>query len=354
MSHPSQPNSRVRQSHALSTPRISVLIAIGIGIAAPVPAQSPVLKADSLVLERTGCFAICPQYQVRIAKSGEVLVRTGGRVRAKSGEVIFRTSGPVEKRQLRGSGFLDLLTFAALLDFLELPEVIEDDSHFCRHKWTDHPSAIITVFYGNNSKRVDDYQGCRWAPVGLRELEAKVDSVAGMAIPRGPHRSYAGTYSLFVCKQGPCEIGDTSRAATSGFLVLSDSVMAFRHVPDSLRLLLVMHGVIDGAPNACYALRKRVRDVPTYAGSRAAGVTHWELNGAGELLFGLYRSPDAGHQAHVRAFGDTLRGRGQSWGAGTAAVDYSSDTLVAIRIGPPDPEVCVAASSRELRERRAR
>src|SRR5439155_5171612 len=81
MSHPSQPNSRVRQSHALSTPRISVLIAIGIGIAAPVPAQSPVLKADSLVLERTGCFAICSQYQVRIAKLGEVLVRTGGRVR---------------------------------------------------------------------------------------------------------------------------------------------------------------------------------------------------------------------------------------------------------------------------------
>ena len=173
MSHPSQPNSRVRQSHALSTPRISVLIAIGIGIAAPVHAQSPVLKADSLVLERTGCFAICPQYQVRIAKSGEVLVRTGGRVRAKSGEVIFRTSGPVEKRQLRGSGFLDLLTFAALLDFLELPEVIEDDSHFCRHKWTDHPSAIITVFYGNNSKRVDDYQGCRWAPVGYENWKRK-------------------------------------------------------------------------------------------------------------------------------------------------------------------------------------
>jgi hypothetical protein len=169
--------------------RARFLAAITIAIGSPIPrveAQVSLMRADSILLERTGCYGFCPQYQLRIAKSGEVLVRTGGRVRTESGEDVFRTSAPAQKRSVGPGKFLDLMTAATFLHFLELPDVIERDARFCPHRWTDHPSAIVTIFFGNQSKRVEDYLGCDWAPAGLRRLEAEIDSTAGTTTPLCP------------------------------------------------------------------------------------------------------------------------------------------------------------------------
>ena len=169
---------------AMNRPRLLAVIAIVIGSGiSRAEAQPSLLRADSILLERTGCFGFCPQYQVRIAKSGEILVRTGGRVRLESGADSFQTSGPAQKRSVKPDEFLHLMTIAASLHFLELPDVIEDDIRFCAHRMTDHPSAIVTIFFGKQSKRVDDYLGCEWAPAGLRRLEAKIDSTAGTTTP---------------------------------------------------------------------------------------------------------------------------------------------------------------------------
>ena len=56
---------------------------------------------------------------------------------------------------------------------------IAKESAYCGIAPTDFPSAITTIFVGSQSKHVVDYLGCDWAPVGLRRLEAVIDSVAG-------------------------------------------------------------------------------------------------------------------------------------------------------------------------------
>jgi len=130
-------------------------------------------------LERTAGFGFGPQYQVRIAKSGEIVYRPGGRVQQPSGEVVFQLGDTVQTRQVRGTGFLDLVANAEFLGFWDLPEVIAKDRRFGTHCVTDAPTAIVTIFLPNRSKRVVDYQGCQWAPAGLRDLECLIDSVAG-------------------------------------------------------------------------------------------------------------------------------------------------------------------------------
>ena len=148
----------------------------------PAPAPAPVgvtttaivlrpvdpANADSIVLERTSCFGTCPAYRLRIARSGEVLFQS----RAAGDTTHSLTSisaGDVHR----------LLERADLLAFDALPDTIAANSAYCHWRATDNPSVTTTVFVGGASKHVVDYLGCDWAPVGLRNLEALIDSVAG-------------------------------------------------------------------------------------------------------------------------------------------------------------------------------
>jgi hypothetical protein len=138
-----------------------------LGVPAQVLGQHSVMAADSVVLERTLCFGTCPAYRLSVSRSGGVR---------------FESRNPGEERRhaadtVHPRGFGSIVTKADLIDFLALPEQIADDVRFCPHPSTDLPTAIVTVFMPNGSKRVEDNHGCYWAPVGLRQLQDLIDTV---------------------------------------------------------------------------------------------------------------------------------------------------------------------------------
>lgn len=92
----------------------------------------------------------------------------------------------------------------------------------------------------------------------------------------------------------------------------------------------------------------------TYAGSSTVGVTMWERKGSdAQVEFTLYRSPDAAHFVEAMMEGDTLRGTGRTWGVLAASVNFPPDTVIAVKVGPPDISPCVEASTSEWRRLRA-
>jgi len=130
-------------------------------------AQDPLQAADSVVLERTLCFGMCPAYRLSVSRSGVV---------------HFASRNPRDESRraadtIPALQFEWILTRALVTDFLSLPDRIADDKHFCPGPATDHPTAIVTVFMPNRVKRVEDYHGCYWAPVGLRQLEDYIDEI---------------------------------------------------------------------------------------------------------------------------------------------------------------------------------
>jgi hypothetical protein len=137
-----------------------------------------------------------------------------------------------------------------------------------------------------------------------------------------------------------------------GLLVLNDEPLPFASLPDSARRLRVQYSV-PARSNACYTLSRALGNPPTYAGIGAAGTTRWLRDRtSGIVEFGLYRSPDARHVVRAALRGDTLTGTGTSSGAGVGEIDYPRDTIVALRVGPPDLAKCADASARESRRLR--
>jgi hypothetical protein len=156
-----------------------------------------------------------------------------------------------------------------------------------------------------------------------------------------------GTYEIAVCKVGRCAPGDTAVTLTQGILVLFATRLP--PVPDSAINLLRLPFLAEG--NMCFALEPRRPGSQTYAGLAGVEATRWQPDSATgqRITFSLYFSPDAGHEVTARIRHGTLGGRGTSWGAGVAAVEYPPDTIVGRRLGPPDITPCVAASAREWR-----
>ena len=137
-------------------------------VAIAIPSPLEPADADSIVLERTRCFGVCPPYRVRIARSGEVLYRS--RAAGDTAHAVASISADDAQRVFERAG---------ILGFAALPDTIARSAAYCHQTPTDFPSAITTVFVGRGSKQVVDYLGCDWAPVGLRRLEAMIDSIAG-------------------------------------------------------------------------------------------------------------------------------------------------------------------------------
>jgi hypothetical protein len=71
----------------------------------------------------------------------------------------------------------------------------------------------------------------------------------------------------------------------------------------------------------------------------------WRSRGGHFLTFTLYQSPDARHVVRALLVGDTLRGTGESSGAGIVEVHWHRDTIIAVRVGPPDITPCVEGTA---------
>ncbi len=140
------------------------------------PAQSPGPATDSIVLERTLCYGLCPAYRLRLAGTGQVLFES--RNPQDSGRTAADTVPPAT--------ILTLLREAESLGFFELPDVIADDRQLCPDRATDHHTATVTIYRAAGLKRVEDYRGCyarrdhSVVPVigRLRAFETAIDSAA--------------------------------------------------------------------------------------------------------------------------------------------------------------------------------
>jgi hypothetical protein len=149
-----------------------------------------------------------------------------------------------------------------------------------------------------------------------------------------------------VCQRSGCSLGKGDRAAVVGSLVLADSTLTFASQPDSVRNLLAPVA-LPGSANGCFALKRQQRTSTTYAGASAAGSTHWERDASGNVTFSLYQAKDESNTVVGTIAADTIQGTGKSNGASAVELRYPNDKVIAVRIGPPDPAVCIEASARE-------
>jgi len=130
---------------------------------------------DSLVLERSMCYGICPAYRLRLSNAGVIQFesRNPGDERRTATDTISTATLP------------SLVARARSFGFFELPGDIAADSILCHNRATDHPTAIVTIFTNGGSKRVEDYHGCFetaendvLSPIArLRSFEVEIDSV---------------------------------------------------------------------------------------------------------------------------------------------------------------------------------
>jgi hypothetical protein len=162
--------------------RFVLLIALLSVACAPTPkgdvaVAEPAL--DSLVLERSPCFGMCPMYRLRI----------DGR-----GHVYYQSRSPNDKTVASDSISIAsvawLMAEAKRVRLYDMPERIQDSPELCKMMATDHPSASIAIFAPDSVKRVDHYLGCYGpgpdpnrvpALVELERFYAAIDSVAGTA-----------------------------------------------------------------------------------------------------------------------------------------------------------------------------
>jgi hypothetical protein len=156
----------------------------------------------------------------------------------------------------------------------------------------------------------------------------------------------AGNYQIAVCKRMPCSPLVPTGAAAAGILVLLDSAITPGALPEDARQRL-RPSYLDGPANGCFSLRRPLVPTESFAGIAGVGATRWAKDSSGYLTFTLYQSPDARHVVRARLVGDTLRGTGESSGAGIVDVHWPRDTVIAVRVGRPDVAPCVEASSRE-------
>lgn len=125
--------------------------------------------ADSIVLQRSICFGECPAYRLTVTRKG--LVHFESLTPGDSGRRAADSPATDD-------AFATLAQHVEVSNFLALPDSIATDERFGGACVTDHPTAVVTVYFGARSKRVVDDLGCMWGPAALRDLELRIDQVA--------------------------------------------------------------------------------------------------------------------------------------------------------------------------------
>ena len=132
---------------------------------------------DSIVLERTACFGMCPQYRLVLYSDGRVRWESHER-----GEI-----GRVEADSISPMGFQFILREAERSGFYGLPEVVARDPKLCPIGVSDMSTITVSIFAAV-PKKVERYGGCGIRRPGepfsqpimnQRRIEDLIDSVAG-------------------------------------------------------------------------------------------------------------------------------------------------------------------------------
>jgi hypothetical protein len=124
------------------------------------------LSGVIITLERTMCFGKCPVYTLTIYGDGTVNYE-GKKHVAVMGSQMARIS------ENKVSQLID--------EFMRINYFSLKDS-YTRRGMTDMPSAITSIRIGGREKTVHHYYGDRTAPPELKELEKKIDQIAGSAM----------------------------------------------------------------------------------------------------------------------------------------------------------------------------
>jgi len=150
----------------------AILVVAALGACDPMPSPAPAATAaDSITLERTRCFGLCPAYRLSIAR--------GGAVRFQS---LNPGDSKVATSRIAAAAFDSLMREAERIGFRSYPDVIQSDQELCGPSATDHPGATVTIQGPEGIKSVADYHGCHGKSerlAELRRLEDRLDSVAG-------------------------------------------------------------------------------------------------------------------------------------------------------------------------------
>lgn len=136
-------------------------------------AVAPSVLPDSVSLQRTPCFGLCPAYSLTLTKSGRV-------------SYSDRAKDTTDTLPLRA--YANLAAEFEGIGFSAFPARTQDSPEFCTPYATDMPSAIVIYFVGEKMKVVHDYHGCfgstaatKAALRDLRRLEDQIDSTARTA-----------------------------------------------------------------------------------------------------------------------------------------------------------------------------
>lgn len=154
-----------------------VLGAVVVGSCHTAPVSRPEgAVPESITLERTVCFGMCPAYQVTVDRTGSVSF-VSRNPRDSSRTAAGRVSASV----------LDSLYARAVrIGFFALPDTLIGNSTFCSRYPTDLPGATVTINTNAGAKSVNDYHGCAAnTPAAseqlseLRIFEAAIDTLTG-------------------------------------------------------------------------------------------------------------------------------------------------------------------------------
>jgi hypothetical protein len=139
-----------------------------------------------------------------------------------------------------------------------------------------------------------------------------------------------GTYLVAVCRAAPCVPTDTVTPYLVATLVL------FNDDGDAAQGVLPRRQRVEG-DNGCYQVRHRRNQPDSYAGIRDHWWTAWQWDSEhpGDIVVGLFWSLDASYAARLRLRDGLWTGSGRSWGVGATAISAPTDTVVAVRLGPP-------------------
>jgi hypothetical protein len=116
-------------------------------------------RSQSVSLERTACYGICPVYKVTIGADGVATYEGESFVKVKG-----RASAKVSSADLDG-----LRVAFEKVDFFALQDSYE------KRIQSDAPTAIVSRTDGGRTKTVRHYEGDATAPAELRWLEKQID-----------------------------------------------------------------------------------------------------------------------------------------------------------------------------------
>ena len=130
-----------------------------------------VVSPDSrITMQRLPCFGTCPVYTVDIAADGIVTF---------TGERFVEVTGTSTAR-IEAAAAAALIQSLVADNFFDLEDRYTDDAKVCGSYHTDAPRVRLTVRTDSRTKTVEHDYGCSDAPDRLRDMQERVDSVAGV------------------------------------------------------------------------------------------------------------------------------------------------------------------------------